>query len=109
MVDAGVFMGRALNLRTIAEGNEQPEHVALLRQLGGRYGLGYRVAHPCRVDKVKELITRTRDLPAPSSPELGQPRIRPTANFARPPGLKAARAQTRARCLDAGMALRRRK
>jgi diguanylate cyclase (GGDEF)-like protein/PAS domain S-box-containing protein len=58
LVAALTELGRGLNLRTIAEGIERPEELALLREFGCRYGQGYLLARPQpRNDCTQLLIT----------------------------------------------------
>src|SRR4029077_14113693 len=55
-----VQVGRALGLRVIAEGIEQPRQLIALREMGCGYGQGFLVARPMAAAAVEALI-RTSD------------------------------------------------
>ena len=46
----------SLNLKTVAEGIEQPKQLALLRTMGCQMGQGYYLARPLTVDNMETLI-----------------------------------------------------
>ena len=51
-----VELAGSLNLKTVAEGIEQPEQLALLRTMGCQMGQGYYLARPLTVDNMETLI-----------------------------------------------------
>ncbi|MDR6322945.1 putative bifunctional diguanylate cyclase/phosphodiesterase [Actinoplanes couchii] len=53
---AVIQLARALNLGTVAEGIENPEQVAVLRDLGYTLGQGYHLAEPMSADGVARLL-----------------------------------------------------
>lgn len=51
-----VDLARALDMDVVAEGIETPEQVALLRQMGCRYGQGFLFSPPLEPAKITELL-----------------------------------------------------
>jgi diguanylate cyclase (GGDEF)-like protein len=51
-----VQLGKALGLRTLAEGIEDEAQLRVLQQEGCDYGQGYLLAHPLDVDALEELL-----------------------------------------------------
>lgn len=56
IVDTIIQLGRALQLELIAEGIEQPEQAALLRQMGCHEGQGYLFAKPLELAQLLDFI-----------------------------------------------------
>lgn len=56
IVHAVINLARSLNIRSIAEGVENEQQLALLKQLGCDEGQGYLFARPLNVDQVHELL-----------------------------------------------------
>lgn len=55
-------MSRALHLRTIAEGIEDPSQLAALVSLGCEFGQGYLFARPLEPGAVDLLLSRSPDI-----------------------------------------------
>jgi diguanylate cyclase (GGDEF)-like protein len=58
IVGAVVGLGRALGLRTVAEGVETPEQLALLQELGCDLAQGYHFSRPVAVDEIAALLAQ---------------------------------------------------
>ena len=53
-----IALGRALGLRVIGEGIEEPQQIALLRSLGCELGQGFHFAKPMEAAALGELLGR---------------------------------------------------
>lgn len=58
LVAAVVALARALGARTVAEGIERPEQLAVLRELGCDWGQGWHLGRPVRAEAVPTLKAR---------------------------------------------------
>jgi diguanylate cyclase (GGDEF)-like protein len=59
LVNTVLRMGRALQLRTLAEGIENADQLELLQRLGCQRGQGYHLSYPLPVDEVADFLDRT--------------------------------------------------
>ncbi|NJK59143.1 MAG: EAL domain-containing protein [Oscillatoriales cyanobacterium SM2_1_8] len=53
------LLAKTLNLQSIAEGIETPEHLRTLRAIGCDYGQGYLLGRPLPADQVEALLSET--------------------------------------------------
>ncbi len=60
---AVIALGHSLELKVLAEGIEQPEQMAFLRQLGCDYGQGYHFGRPMPAAAFVEFAQSSRSLP----------------------------------------------
>jgi EAL domain-containing protein (putative c-di-GMP-specific phosphodiesterase class I) len=58
VVRAIIEIGRALGLKTVAEGIETPTELRRLRELGCEFGQGYLFARPLERDAMADLVAR---------------------------------------------------
>ncbi|NEK86118.1 EAL domain-containing protein [Blastococcus saxobsidens] len=58
LVRTAVDLGHNLGLTVVAEGVEEPEHVAALRELGCDIAQGYHYARPMAADALDEILAR---------------------------------------------------
>lgn len=56
IVAAVVGLGRALGLRSVAEGVETPQQLALLKKLGCDLGQGYHFSRPVAIDVIEAML-----------------------------------------------------
>jgi diguanylate cyclase (GGDEF)-like protein len=59
LVNTVLRMGRALRLRTVAEGIEDADQLELLQRLGCQRGQGFYLSEPLRADAVEGFLART--------------------------------------------------
>jgi diguanylate cyclase (GGDEF)-like protein len=59
---AVIQLANALGLDTIAEGIENAQQTAILRQLGYTHGQGYHLAHPMTPDEISHLLARQQTM-----------------------------------------------
>jgi EAL domain-containing protein (putative c-di-GMP-specific phosphodiesterase class I) len=64
LVNTVLRMGRALRLRTIAEGIEDADQLELLQRLGCQRGQGFYLSEPLRADEVADFLDRTAAISA---------------------------------------------
>jgi diguanylate cyclase (GGDEF)-like protein len=64
LVNTVLRMGRALRLRTVAEGIEDADQLELLQRLGCQRGQGFYLSHPLHADEVESFIERTAGVSA---------------------------------------------
>ena len=64
LVNTVLRMGRALRLRTIAEGIEDADQLELLQRLGCQRGQGFYLSEPLRADAVEGFLERTASVSA---------------------------------------------
>jgi diguanylate cyclase (GGDEF)-like protein/PAS domain S-box-containing protein len=64
IVHAIIGLARALGIRTVAEGVETNEHLALLRQFGADEAQGYLISRPVPADQVRTLTTEQLETPS---------------------------------------------
>ncbi|MFW5911020.1 MAG: EAL domain-containing protein [Thiohalospira sp.] len=56
IVESVLTLGRSQGLSVVAEGVEQPEHLAILHELGCDFGQGFHIARPADLGKVRDLL-----------------------------------------------------
>ncbi len=64
LVNTVLRMGRALRLRTIAEGIEDADQLEVLQRLGCQRGQGFYLSEPLRADAVEGFLDRTASVSA---------------------------------------------
>lgn len=62
LATAVVDLARRLGLTVVAEGLETPDHLALVRGAGCRYGQGYLVARPAPAERIEAYLASQREL-----------------------------------------------
>ena len=62
IVSAVVDLSRSLNLRTVAEGVEDPEQMGVLESLGCIYAQGFLLGRPMRKEEAEALLKKERGL-----------------------------------------------
>jgi diguanylate cyclase (GGDEF)-like protein len=70
LVNTVLRMGRALRLRTVAEGIEDADQLELLQRLGCQRGQGFYLSHPLHADEVERFLEGTASVGA--SPVRGR-------------------------------------